>query len=205
VKIIHEVPGAIERPGASKIELLQDSDGALEIRIPARGAKLMTVISCLLGVNLLVFFFFGLFFFIFQTNVPGFTQATPHGLPVQHGLPTTLKIGLPGIIFAWLLLEATGVALLYSIMRSAFTTETILLSTAEVCITRTFFQKREQSRYPIEEVNGFRLRHDPLGVSPSRLSIVVRGSSQLIAENVPESEREWINSIGNLHLKSLFR
>jgi hypothetical protein len=205
VKIIHELPGALERPGGCKIELLQDTDGALEIRIPARGAKLMAVISYLLAVNLLVFFLFGLFFFIFQTNVPGITQTAPQGQPTPHGLPTTLKIGLPGIIFVWLLLEAIGVALLTSIMRSAFTMESILLSAADICITRTFFQKHEQSRYPIEEVNGFRLRHDPLGVSPSRLSIVVRGSSYLIAENAPESEREWINSIGNLHLKSLLR
>jgi len=193
VKPIQEVPGALERPGATDIELLQDDDGSLEIRIPSRGTKVMAALSCFLAVDLLLFFLFGFFFFVLQKNVAGFVHVP------------TFRIGTPAIIFFWLLLECTGAALLYSIMHSAFSTETIRFDRTDITVIQSFFKKRTISRFPLEEVNGFRLRHDPVGFNPSKLSIVVRGKSQLVAEHAHEFEREWINSIAQVYLKQLSR
>jgi len=193
------MPGALERPGASEIELLEDEDSTLEIRIPSRSSTFMIAVCSLLALNLVIFFFYGFVFFVLQKDVPGFSQISP------TGLPKSLRIGLAGILFFWLLLESVGVALLYSIMRSAFTTETIRLGRSEITVSHRFFRERTESRYPIEEVNGFRLRRNPVSPSPSKLSIVVRGTPHQIAENAMETEREWINSIANLHIKNVYR
>lgn len=192
------MPGAIERTGGSGIVLAQDDDGTLEIRIPSRGANLfMGAASTLLFLNLLALFAIGFIFLILQKSVLGYNAAT------VYPMTPTLRRGLPIMILFWLILEWVGFRLLIAITRAAFTTETIRIAGDTITITRTFFRRKEIQTFFREEINGFQLRQDPLGFSPSTLSLVVRGKYYPIAECAKETEREWIISVGNAQLRNI--
>ncbi|MBV9848856.1 MAG: DUF2244 domain-containing protein [Armatimonadetes bacterium] len=193
---LEEIPGALERPGGCRIEVIESDEGEYTVVIPPRGLPpLLIAGAVLLTLNLLVVLVTGLMLLLAHRSVLFMAQISPHDLPVSmHPLRAWLFLVLLGI-------EAVGGWLLLLIVRPSVTRERIVIGRGEVRHTQETLGRTRLAVIPRQNVQAFHLRRDPHGLVSGVLTLRARGESVVVAEFVPEADREWLASVGNALLR----
>ena len=189
---LEEVPGARERPGNCPITLTRSDDGTITIRIPPRGVSpFVWFFSAVLLANLLLTLYTGLMLLLANRSVLVMAQISPGGLPISlTGFRAWLVLALLGA-------EALGFWTLAAILRPVFEHTRVTLDRDWLRLERWEWGRGREWRIPRNDVRGFHLRRDPLGMDASTLTVQSRGESREIGEFLREADREWLASAGN--------
>lgn len=193
-----EVPGAGERPGGCPIKVVTNG-GIVTITLPPRGVSPIVLFfaAVLLG-NLLVALYTGLMLLLANKSVLGMAQIAPGGLPVS------LKHQVIFLLFALGLAEALGAFTLAAILRPIFFHETLVLNAEWLKVERSNWGRAKTQALARADVRGFTLRRAPPGLDAGRLWVQGRGGEMEIGEFLREADREWLASVGNALLKSIY-
>jgi hypothetical protein len=196
--ILHEIPGARERPAGCRVRVARNEDGAIEIAIPPRGAPVMGfVASALLCFALLIVAYIGVMFFFYHTTVSWISQIAPGDFsPPLRRFEIWMEIG-------WAIMLTVGVLTVLTLVRPIFLRERLLLDRRRLLHEMHLFRPRVQHASARADVRGFRLDRDPHGLIGSVLTVETAGGDWIIAEQAGESEREWLASVGNALLRTM--
>lgn len=197
--MLDEVPGALERPGGCRI-LVHEADNGREasITIPPRPLPWpIAAAMAVLAVNLIGMLCMGTMLFFAHRSIGLMAQIAPHELPVP------LRGWTVWLILGWLALLALGVGVLVLVVRPALMQEIIHVGPEDVSRLRQTLGQRDAARLLRRDVRGFHLERDPQRLVASTLCVQGRGEELLVAEHVPEADREWLHSVGNALLRRL--
>ncbi len=197
MKVLEEIPDALERPGGCRIQVAQSDDGrsatlTLTPR-PLPGLVLATAASLLL--NLLMVFYIGAMLFVAHRSTLFMAQIAPHDLPL------TLRRFSAFFVLGWVVLEALGFVALAAMLRPLATRETLHISPDGVSSQQRAFGRSRARFLPRDDVRGFHLERDPNGMTASMLVVQGRDGEFPVAEYVSEADREWLVSVGNALLR----
>ena len=194
--MLDEIAGAMERPGGCRIQVSAGERGDYLIAIPPRGLPPLLVAGVVvLTLNLLVVLYTGVMLLLAHRSVLFMSQISPNDLPVSmHPLRAWLVLALLGV-------EALGGWLLLLLVRPAMTREHVFIGRGEIRHTRETLGRTRLQVIPRQNVQGFHLRRDPLGLVAGVLTLRAGRDSVEVAEFVPDAEREWLASVGNVLLR----
>lgn len=193
---LDEIPGALERPGGCRIEIIAEDDGGYVITIPPRGLPTPLIAGAwLLALNLMVLLYTGIMLLVAHHSVLLMTEISPHDLPLpMRPMRLLLLLGLLGA-------EVLGAWLLLAIVRPSLTGERLVIRRDDVCHEEIAWRRVRRVVIPRRNVQAFHLRRDPHGLLPGVLTLRAGRETIPLAEYVPEAEREWLVSVGNVLLR----
>jgi hypothetical protein len=195
--LLREVAGALERPGDCPIILDQSEDGGCTaIEIPRRtGILLPAAASLLLIACLILMLAIGAYLFFQNKSILFMAQIAPHGLT-----PPLLR-SKGWLILAWLVVEAVGFAMLATIARPMFESETLIIGPDGITYVRRVWRRGQSRKIDRSNVRGSQLLRDPLGLNPTALVVRGRDEAIVVGENARDVEREWLASVINALLR----
>lgn len=197
--ILHEIPGALERPSNCAVVIFQDN-GVTTIDIPP--AKLSFPIRITLGlfaVSVLMLFLTGAVYY--TTGRPILFLYWSGIGEGNHQLTGPTRFMLPWLFPIWVALVWVCCYGIVAVVRRGYETEHLILSGDGVTVTRRFMRRNRNTHLPSSAVRGFIVREDNSGLTPARLLLLGRGESLEIGECLRPVEREWLASAGNALLR----
>lgn len=195
-----EVPGARERPGATKIQIAGQG-GDTVIRVPAQGLSIPLIALGVLDVGGLITFVVALILFILERHsFFGVRDLLPtDNTPTQHWKWV--------IVASWVALIALGCYVLLFILRISYQSETLRFGTNGLVWTTRAPGRRSERAIPYSAVSAFQLARDPTGMRRSRLLLLTPPSPEApaeeeyaIFEGATEEEKSWLESVCNVLL-----
>jgi len=197
--ILHEIPGALERPSNCAVVISQDS-GVTTIDIPP--AKLSFPIRltlALFSVSVLMLFLTGAVFY--TTGKPVLFLYWSGVSEGYRNIPETTRVMVRWLFPIWVALVWVCCYGILAVVRRGYETEHLTLNADGVTVTKRFMGRDRNTQFPSTAVRGFIVREDNSGLTPARLLLLGRGESLEIGECLRPVEREWLASAGNALLR----
>jgi hypothetical protein len=190
-----EVAGALERPGGCRIRIFESEDGIL-VDIPPRGASVvMWLVTAAFGVVLVMWI--ATIAALLVTGKPIFLLAwiANHGITrSMHGLFWLIA---PFFVAAFVF----GVMALLWILRPSLARESLVFGQDSVRHRRIFAKLLDERKIPYGAIRAFLFRSDPEGITSGTLTMISQGDAREVGEFLPDSDREWLASVGNVFLR----
>jgi hypothetical protein len=198
---IREIPGALERPADSRVEILTLDDATVTLAIP-RPEIPWFMIAFLTGSSLALTgaFVLGLSVFVFNLDTPLLHDLI--GVDMR-GAPVSGRIVA---ITGWLMMLAVGAVSIFVAVRPMTRREQVVFAPQELLHREQTFGRWRTSRYAYVDVVEFRDRRDRQGMVESSLVMRVAGQDATWADDVPvalsttEAEKQWLTSVLNVLL-----
>lgn len=195
--VLHEIPGALERPADCGIAIRKDG-GVTTIDIPpSRLSRFTLLYSTLYGMLLLLFVVTGIV--VYTT---GKAILILNWIGFDHTHPMFRKL-VPFSLPLWAFLAWIGGSALVSVLRPSLQRERITIDKSGVTLERKFLRRKMRRHIVTGNMQGFLLRKDDAGMRPEVITMVGRGESVEIGEFLRPAEREWLVSAGNALLRAL--
>ena len=197
--LLHEIPGATERPAHCAI-VVRRENGATTVDIPpVRLSPLVIAGGSLLALSLLVFFATGVV--LYATGKPILLLKLILHLSDKQELPRTIKQAIPFSVPVWGALLWVGAHELNAIFRPGRLQERLVFQDGGVIHRRRYLRKADVTHYLSDSVRGFLIRAEDGEGTPASLHIEGRGHSEAVGEYLRNVDREWLASVGNALLR----
>ena len=199
--LLHEVPGAMERPAhCALIVRRENSTTTVEIP-PVEFSPLVIAGGVLLGISLLAFFVTGVALYV--TGKP-ILLLKYIALDSKHSeLPLTLKRAIPFSVPIWAAILWIGSLELNAIFRPGLMRERMIFQDGGIIHERRYLWKVEVRHFLSDSVRGFQVQPEDGEGRPASLHIEGRGESDTVGEYLRAADREWLASVGNALLRSI--
>lgn len=199
LRLIEEIPGALERPGGCRVQMWQSENGAeTTLVIPPRELSVWMIIAvAVLVINLLLIAVSGAALLFAHRSILFMAEISPGDLPV------TLQRYEVLLAFGWGAMIALGAAFLTIMLRPLLQRELLTISPRGVTREVKIWRRSKRSEIIRESLRGFRLVRDPKQLEQSILIVQGRGEELVIAEMLREADREWLASVGTALLRDL--
>ncbi len=207
--VLHEVPGASERPAHCAILIQRESpipgdggDGTTTVDIPPiKLGNHVVFTAVVFSCALLLLFVTGAV--LYTTGKPILLLDMIAGNGAQHGLSPPLKRYIGYSVPLWLALLWLGLVSLASVIRPAFHRERLKFDSSGVEYEKTDFRRKTLKHISSDSVRVFTLQQEDHEGALVTLVLEGRGESITLGEYLRPLEREWLASVGNALLRNL--